>query len=121
MENLYTSKTLNYYNGLRRKYLSEHDLQGAINHLKPLLVMIQSLAIKEDHKDYNDCQDLLNRVQKNLNECQSALKEDYARWAKLNEQNITSKQRRYDPFLKRFVEGKPCADKNEYHSKIVSN
>lgn len=73
MENLYTSKTLNYYNGLRRKYLSEHDLQGAINHLKPLLVMVQSLAIKEDHKDYNDCQDLLNRVEKNLDDCRSNL------------------------------------------------
>lgn len=37
------------------------------------------------------------------------------------ENKIKSKQRRYDPFLKRFVEGKPCADKNEYHSRIVSN
>lgn len=27
-------------------------------------------------------------------------------------------ERRYDPYLKRFVEGKSCADKNEYHSSI---
>jgi uncharacterized membrane-anchored protein YhcB (DUF1043 family) len=87
MENLYTSKTLNYYNGLRLKYFSDQGItiQGVINRLKPLLVMIQSLAIREDHKDYNDYQDLLNRVEKNLDEYQSALREHYARWAKLNE------------------------------------
>ena len=30
----------------------------------------------------------------------------------------TVKERRYDPFLKRFVDGKSCADKNDYHSSI---
>ncbi len=30
----------------------------------------------------------------------------------------TVKERRYDPYLKRFVEGKSCADKNDYHSSI---
>ena len=32
--------------------------------------------------------------------------------------NESITEKRYDPYLKRFVEGKSCADKNDYHSSI---
>ena len=36
-----------------------------------------------------------------------------------SKQSKQSKQRRYCPYTRTFVEGQPCADKNEYHSRIL--
>lgn len=41
------------------------------------------------------------------------------RTIKLLTKRTRVKQTRYCPYLKRFVEGQPSADKNEYHSTIT--
>ena len=68
MENLYTNKALNYYNGCRRFVLESEDFdwEQIADRLKYFKSAILSLNIQEDHKDWNESQDLLNQIEMDI-------------------------------------------------------
>lgn len=68
MENLYTNKALNYYNESRKAIITDpfFTYEDIADRLKDLHQTIEELGIKEGNEHYDDCQDLLNTIEVNL-------------------------------------------------------
>lgn len=68
MKTLYKLDALNYYNEWRRNIIVclELDWEGIADRLKYLHKAVQDLGITEGNEHYNDCQDLLNRIEISL-------------------------------------------------------
>tara|TARA_R100001224_G_scaffold25686_1_gene13671 strand:+ start:107 stop:334 length:228 start_codon:yes stop_codon:yes gene_type:complete len=75
MENLYKEEALNYYNEWRHHIHSgQYDWGQMTDRLDYLQKAVQRLGITEGHEDYNDCQDLLEKIQLNLDCCPASRK-----------------------------------------------
>lgn len=68
MENLYTEKAFNYYNNWRKNIInnSSLDWEETADKLRYLHKAIESMPITEDHKDWNEQQDLLNFIEMDI-------------------------------------------------------
>ena len=75
----------------------------------------QVIAKRFDLNDISTTRSLLEEAHRIILE-QDRLIDSYELMLKKHENTV--KERRFDPYLKRFVEGKSCADKNDYHSSI---
>lgn len=68
MKTLYKLDALNYYNEWRQNIITslELDWEGIADRLNYLHKAVQKLGITESNEHYDDCQDLLNRIEISL-------------------------------------------------------